>query len=96
MDYLNHDRDATTRLGDRDVDFSLKSCIDCHAVRGPDASFVTVESDAHFCRACHVYVAVKIDCFECHNSVPDVIDLTGVYAPDDLSVLEAYLEGLNR
>lgn len=96
MDYLRHDRDATMYLGDRDTEFSLKDCVDCHAVRGPDASFVTVENDAHFCKSCHVYAAVKIDCFQCHNSVPVAIELTGLYAPDDMSALEAYLEGITE
>jgi len=96
MNLLSHDRDATMRFGERDIEFSLKSCIDCHAVRGPDTSFVTVESDAHFCKACHVYVAVKIDCFECHNSRPDMTELTGFFEPDNADALVAYLEGLDQ
>ncbi len=97
MNYLRHDRDETMRLGDRDIEFSLKDCVNCHAVRGPDAGFVRVENEAHFCKACHVYAAVKIDCFQCHNSVPagDII-LNGVYGPDDRQALEDYLEGLSE
>jgi len=97
MNYLRHDRDATMRLGDRGIEFSLKSCVDCHAVRGPDTSFVTIESDAYFCKACHVSVAVQIDCFQCHNSVPNgETILIGLFGPDDRQALEVYLEGLSE
>ncbi|MBL4805688.1 MAG: hypothetical protein JKY31_00170 [Rhodobacteraceae bacterium] len=96
IDYLRHDRDATMRLGDRDIEFSLKDCVDCHAVRGPDAGFVTVESEQHFCRACHEYAAVQIDCFQCHNSLPEVdLDQAGLISDDEMAALSAYLEGLN-
>lgn len=96
MNYLRHDRDATMRLGERDVEFSLKSCVDCHAVRGPDTSFVTIDNDAYFCKACHVYAAVKIDCFECHNSRPQAIELTGMFGADDMDALNEYLEEISQ
>jgi hypothetical protein len=68
---LNHQRDDTVRRGIRGDKFSLKGCIACHAVLGPDAKPVTIKNPQHFCRECHDYVAVQIDCFECHNSLPD-------------------------
>ena len=68
---LNHQRDDTLRKGVRGNEFSLKQCIACHAVDGKDAKPVTYEDPKHFCRTCHEYVAVKLDCFECHTSVPD-------------------------
>lgn len=71
MRLLRHDRDETMRLGNRDTKYSLKECVACHAVMGPDALPISVKQEGHFCRSCHEYAAVKIDCFQCHNSKPD-------------------------
>ena len=70
MDLLKHQRDETMLLGIRTEQHSLKECISCHAVEGADAMPVTVASSDHFCRSCHDYAAVKIDCFQCHASRP--------------------------
>lgn len=67
---LSHQRDETVRSGIRNQRFSLKGCIACHAVAGADGKPVTYENPKHFCRACHDYTAVRIDCFECHASRP--------------------------
>lgn len=71
MNLMKHDRDQTMRLGDRDISHSLKACVDCHAVKGEDGEPVSIKSEQHFCRTCHDYVAVKVDCFQCHNSKPE-------------------------
>ena len=71
MKLMRHDRDETMLLGNRDVKYSLKECVACHAVNGPDARPVSVKSEKHFCRSCHEFAAVKVDCFQCHNSLPD-------------------------
>ncbi len=71
MTMLKHQRDETVLKGIRGEPHSLKDCVSCHAVPGPDAKPVTVASPKHFCRSCHDYAAVKIDCFECHASRPD-------------------------
>ena len=68
---LKHQRDDTLRQGIRGNEFSLKGCVACHAVEGKDAKPVTYEDPKHFCRTCHTYVAVTLDCFECHASTPD-------------------------
>jgi len=70
MQALNHQRDATVHDGIRTVRFSLKGCVDCHAVPGADGKPVSFASERHFCRTCHDYAAVRIDCFECHASRP--------------------------
>jgi predicted CXXCH cytochrome family protein len=70
MNMLMHQRDETVNKGIRDKQFSLKECVSCHAVSGPDAVPITAASPKHFCRSCHDYAAVKIDCFECHASRP--------------------------
>jgi len=71
MTMLRHQRDETMREGIRGKQYSLKECVSCHAVMGPDAMPVTVASPIHFCRACHDYAAVNIDCFGCHASRPE-------------------------
>ncbi len=72
MTLLLHQRDDTVVQGIRSKRYSLKECVSCHAVQGADARAVTVSSPQHFCRSCHDYAAVKIDCFQCHASRPDV------------------------
>jgi predicted CXXCH cytochrome family protein len=71
MNLLTHDRDETVYFGNRQIKASLKGCVSCHAVNGADNTPITVEDPKHFCRTCHDYVAVKIDCFECHASRPE-------------------------
>lgn len=71
MTVLRHQRDETMREGIRGKQYSLKECVACHAVMGPDAMPVTVDSPKHFCRSCHDYAAVNIDCFTCHASRPE-------------------------
>ena len=93
MQLLKHDRDETMRLGDRDIQASLKECVTCHAVNGDDAEPVSTASDKHFCRTCHDYVAVKIDCFSCHNSKPET-PKQALMRPDtpDSNEIAAYLK----
>lgn len=66
MHLLVHQRDETVRKGVRDVQNSLKNCIECHASVKDDSVIAREDS---FCVACHRYEAVKIDCFECHSGL---------------------------
>ena len=70
MTVLQHDHGETAVKEIRSKGYSVKECIACHAVMGPDAKPVTADSPEHFCRSCHDYAAVKIDCFDCHKSRP--------------------------
>lgn len=70
MNLLKHQRDETVLKGARNKQYSLKECLSCHAVIGPDAVALTNDSPQHFCRSCHDYAAVDIDCFQCHASRP--------------------------
>ncbi len=72
MDLLKHDRDLTMYKGLREIDFSLKGCIECHSVQDEKGTALTVKDERHFCRACHDFAAVKMDCFQCHASRPEV------------------------
>jgi predicted CXXCH cytochrome family protein len=71
MTALGHKRDDTVHDGIRTPQFSLKGCIDCHQVGGADGKPVTVKDERHFCRTCHDYAAVQVDCFDCHASRPE-------------------------
>ena len=70
MELLMHQRDETMHKGIRTKKHSLKECFTCHVVKDKDNKPVTVSSPKHFCRECHDYAAVQIDCFQCHISVP--------------------------
>lgn len=70
MTLLLHQRDETVQRGIRTKKFSLKECVACHAVPGNDGQPVSYEDPKNFCRECHDYTAVRIDCFECHASKP--------------------------
>ena len=98
MKLLRHDRDETMRLGNRDTQYSLKECVACHAVMGPDALPISVKEEGHFCRSCHEYAAVKVDCFQCHNSKPDagftaLLAQSPAASSDDIA---AYLDGVTQ
>lgn len=102
MAVLNHQRDDTVHDGIRTERFSLKGCIDCHAVKGADGKPVTVASEKHFCRTCHDYVAVRVDCFDCHASRPEVKPTTtGAAVPErspasGVSALAQYLRSVGQ
>ena len=96
MKALLHQRDQTVHEGVRGAKFSLKDCVSCHAVEGVDGRAVTVSDPKHFCRSCHDYAAVSIDCFECHASRPEVPSKSGALqgsTAKDVAALVQYLEG---
>ncbi len=71
MVMMKHDRDVTMYQGIRPTDASLGECFDCHTVRNEAGVPLTVADERHFCRACHDYAAVQVDCFDCHRSTPE-------------------------
>jgi predicted CXXCH cytochrome family protein len=95
MVMLKHQRDETVHEGVRGGDFSIKACVNCHAVNGADGQPVSYADPKHFCRSCHDYESVKIDCFECHQSKPTPEAKAAVAAPPpddrDVAALNAYL-----
>ncbi len=93
MTMLKHQRDDTVHDGIRTERFSLKGCIDCHAVEGDESKPVKITDSRHFCRSCHDYAAVRVDCFECHSSVPESKDAASAPRPGDVAALGAYLKG---
>ncbi|MEJ2123227.1 MAG: hypothetical protein P8Y47_00120 [Alphaproteobacteria bacterium] len=74
MNILKHQRVETMYKAERGKPEGLKECISCHAVEINDAKlgkFAPIEHPKHFCRVCHDYAAVRVDCFQCHASTPD-------------------------
>lgn len=71
MEMILHQRDETMHRGIRTKKYSLKECLNCHAVKGDDSQPVGFDNPKHFCRVCHSYASVSIDCFDCHNSKPE-------------------------
>lgn len=70
MDFILHQRDETMHRGIRTEKYELEECLECHVQRGPDGEYPRFPSPQHFCNSCHVFAAVHIDCFGCHNDVP--------------------------
>ena len=64
MEMLKHQRDRTLRLGERKQKISLNGCVECHASRYNGS---VLGNQDNFCEGCHSYVAVKLDCWECHQ-----------------------------
>ena len=91
MTMLMHQRDVTVHEGDRSGDFAIDKCVNCHVVKGDDGKPVSYADPRHFCRSCHSYASVQIDCFDCHASRPsrrpESADLGG---DRDLAALGAY------
>lgn len=67
---LERRKDLTVRHGVRGGKEALTSCIECHADRQTGAAVGTPQA---FCQACHDYVAVKLNCFECHQGRPGAV-----------------------
>lgn len=97
MKLMTHDRDETVISGNREIKYSLKECVACHVVAGPDALPIVADNPQHFCSVCHEYVAVKIDCFQCHNSKPDPkIQIRLLGKVPDLEELARYIEEVSE
>lgn len=71
MHLLDHRRTEAVRAGIRQPAESLTRCLSCHAVTDTHGQVVTAEDPRHFCRECHDFAAVTVDCFSCHASRPE-------------------------
>ncbi|MCK5716711.1 MAG: hypothetical protein KAH77_04410 [Thiomargarita sp.] len=75
--FLQHQRNDTMRRGIRTTKHSLVNCINCHVTQDSDGNYPNIkEGSEHFCRSCHTYAAVNIDCFQCHASIPTESDIS--------------------
>ncbi|MFA7269640.1 MAG: hypothetical protein WC073_09885 [Sterolibacterium sp.] len=79
MDMLKHQRDKTLRFGEHGAkegkSVSLRGCIECHASKKTGS---VLGSSENFCQGCHSFVAVKLDCFECHQPRTGLVKSAGV------------------
>ena len=104
MVFMKHDRDLTMRDGVRDlapedaeIRASLGECFDCHSVKDETGQDVTFEDERHFCRVCHDYTAVTVDCFSCHRSTPaDNKAYRAMATAEDPASIEAYLARISE
>ena len=64
MEMLKHQRDRSLRQGIRGEPASLNACIGCHASKKTGS---VLGGKENFCESCHSYVAVKLDCWDCHQ-----------------------------
>lgn len=106
MEMMKHDRDETMYQGVRPVSASLSACFDCHTVKDAAGTPVTVADERHFCRTCHDFAAVRIDCFDCHRSTPEGFEEPPAHAAntrlpntlrdkgENFAQLQAYLTAL--
>ena len=72
MEFLLHQRDLTVREGIRTQKHSLTECVECHVQSNSQGEFIPVNAPQQFCEVCHGFASVKIDCFECHATTPDL------------------------
>ena len=80
MNMMRHDRDLTMYYGNREVNASLAQCFECHTVQDEAGTPVTYADERHFCRTCHDYAAVRVDCFDCHRSTPADFEEPSIHA----------------
>jgi [DsrC]-trisulfide reductase subunit J len=99
MTMLLQQREVMVHEGVR-TDFNIEGCVNCHAVKGADGQPVGYDDPKHFCRACHDYESVSIDCFECHASKPappvKAAEVQPAVDPRDLAALNDYLHEARR
>jgi hypothetical protein len=70
MQFLMHQRDDTVHGGIRGAKHSLVGCIDCHAQADAQGAAIPVNAKGQFCESCHRFAGARMDCFECHATVP--------------------------
>ncbi len=107
MKHLKGHRDEALREGIRTKQYSLKECLECHVPPKEEAQATRTEGE-HFCKTCHVYAGVKIDCFECHATRPEksamfhplvtpgMQTMKDVHQPDSSTLLNNFAENQNN
>ena len=70
MEVIKHARIDTVRKGVRGLDGSLSECIACHVNTDDKGAPIPVNQEGQFCEACHEFVGVALDCYQCHSTVP--------------------------
>jgi hypothetical protein len=71
MEVIQHQRDTTVYGGIRSTKHSLAGCVQCHVGYDATQAPVAIDAEGQFCAACHSYAAVKLNCFDCHATIPE-------------------------
>ncbi|WP_462322339.1 hypothetical protein [Halochromatium sp.] len=70
FELIRHQRDQTVYGGIRGSDHGISGCVSCHVGYDETGSPIEIDAKGQFCRACHDYAAVEMNCFDCHATVP--------------------------
>ena len=70
FELIRHQRDETVYGGIRGSDHGISGCVSCHVGYDETGSPVEINAKGQFCRSCHDYAAVQVNCFDCHATVP--------------------------
>ncbi|MFP4279117.1 MAG: sulfur reduction protein DsrJ [Halochromatium sp.] len=70
FELIRHQRDATVYGGIRGNDHGLSGCVSCHVGYDERDTPIEINAKGQFCRSCHDYAAVQMNCFDCHATVP--------------------------
>ncbi len=70
QDLLKGRMNAEYPLDMTQKNISIEQCVTCHVQRGQDNMPVSADNANHFCRECHTFNKVSVNCFQCHASLP--------------------------
>lgn len=70
FELIRHQRDETVYGGIRSTKHSLAGCVTCHVGHDQAGDPIPIADAGQFCNACHRYAAVRMNCFDCHATVP--------------------------
>jgi len=70
FELIRHQRDKTVYGGIRGTSHSLSGCVACHVGYDDAGAPVEIDAEGQFCRSCHAYASVEMNCFDCHATVP--------------------------
>ncbi len=69
--WINQHRYPAQRALAYPDEYRVQACINCHVPESKNDQAVRItHTETHFCATCHTYVAVRLDCFECHADRP--------------------------
>ena len=91
FELIRHQRDETVYGGIRGSDHGISGCVSCHVGYDETGSPVEIDGKGQFCRSCHDYASVEMNCFDCHATVP-----TGEAWNHEVAAAHAHLNGAAR
>ncbi|MBK5939609.1 sulfur reduction protein DsrJ [Halochromatium roseum] len=70
FELIRHQRDETVYGGIRGDSHGLSGCVACHVGYDDSGTPIEIDAEGQFCRSCHAYASVEMNCFDCHATVP--------------------------